>query len=284
MSGEEQAVKMNETVQSNEETKKKPKTKFILNIVLYVFLGILLVFDGFALYSKMNMKGKNGTMNFFGNEVRLVLTGSMNGTDEFYEQHPEFKVKRIRVHDAVYVKTAPAADAKQEKIDKFYSKIVIGDILTFIDQLHGNKIVSHRIVSIKIKVNPETGGNIYKFTMLGDHPDAHDDTPQPAASDGGTIIGKVTGTNRVLGNVLYALVGQKIILVCTVIIPCGVFALIEIIKIIFILSQSRREKVLVANQKKITEKDDELERLRMELERLKSGKNESIEESKEDKQ
>lgn len=40
------------------------------------------------------MKSESGAMNFFGHETRIVLTGSMEGSDEFYNEHPEYEIKR----------------------------------------------------------------------------------------------------------------------------------------------------------------------------------------------
>lgn len=255
------------------EVAKKSKGKLALNIVLYVFLGLLLVFDGFALYSKISMKGANGTMSFFGHETRIVLTGSMVGTDEFYASHPEYEIKRIEIHDAVFVKTAPAADASQSKIDEFYKDITVGDILTFIDQTHNSLVVSHRIIDVQKLTNPVTHGTVYYYTLLGDNPKAQDDEPQHVSSDSGLILGQVTGSSKFLGRFLYAFVGNKLVVILTVIVPCGVFAIYEIVKIIIVVNKTRAEKALADNQKAMSEKDDELERLRNELEEMKKKNN-----------
>ena len=261
------------------EKKKKSKVGFILNIVLYVFLGALLVFDGIVLYSKFNMKSADGTVNFFGREVRIVLTNSMVGTDEFYKEHPDYKIKRIDPHDAVYVQTAPPADTKdQSKIDNFYKNIKVGDILTFIDTKHNDVTNTHRIIEVSTRTNPKTGGTIYDFKMLGDAPAAQKDKVQDASSDDGKVLGKVTGVNKSLGNFLYTFVENKLLVVFTVILPCAIFATAEIVKIILYVNRSHKEKLLLEKQQAISERDEELEKLRKELEELKIGENDSKEE------
>ena len=222
------------------------------------------------------MKGENGAMNFFGHETRIVLTGSMAGEDQVYIDHPEYEIKKINVHDAVFINTVPTEEEKQKE---FYENIKVGDVLSFIYQKGGNVVVTHRIMKI------EQNEYHYIFTMRGDNPKGdniiydNDQYTQTIYSDRGEILGKVVGVNGFLGNLLYVISSNKVLLILIVIVPSGLFALYEIGRIVFIVYMNKKEKQLALINKEQIEQLDELEKLRQEVKELKEkqggDKNES---------
>ena len=264
-----------------EKTKTIKILKKVGSVASYVLIALLLLIDIFALYSKFSMQGKEGGMNFFGREVRLVLTGSMDGSDEFYEmeENKDLEIKRIEQNDAVFVETVPYED--EAKSNEFYSSLKVGDILTFYFQLGTNIPVTHRIIKI---TDHET---YYTYELRGDNPSGDQQVSkysptQVVNSDSGLVIGKVTGKSSFLGRVLYAFVEHKVVLALVVIVPSAIFMCYEIGKIIYYIylnKKSKKEeetKILEETKQKETdealkEKDDELKRLKEELERLKKG-------------
>lgn len=247
--------------------------KIALNVIFYTFLGVLLAFDIFALVSKLTMKSETGAMNFFGHETRIVLTGSMEGNEQLYIDHPEYEIKRINVHDAVFIDTVPSDENKQQE---FFNSIKVGDVLTFIYQRGGNVVVTHRVINIE-----DTGHNL-KYTLRGDNPTGdnlvhdNDQYTQEVYSDRGEIIGKVTGTNTFLGNVLYGLAGNKLVLIFLVVVPSGLLALYELGKVFFAIYMNKKEKQLAIIQQEHQTDLDELEKLKQELERLKKQQTDSL--------
>lgn len=247
--------------------KKNHRTlKLVIDIVIYTLLGIFIAFSVFALVSKFTMKSENGAMNFFGHETRIVLTGSMEGSDEFYNEHPDYQIKRINTRDAVFIDTVPT---NEEDSNAFYHNIKEGDVLTFIYQNAGNVVVTHRVIAIK-----EDAHHIV-FTLRGDNPSGdqivykNDNRTQEVASDSGLIIGKVTGVNTFLGNLLYTLSSNKIVLVLLVIVPCGTIAIYEVGKVVYYIYKNKHEQQLVILKEEDKNKDEELARLKEELEKMK---------------
>ena len=256
--------------EKKEQKKERKKLSLVLNIVIYTVLGLILVFDVFALITKIQMGSEKGAANFFGYEARIVLTGSMDGDDSFYKEHPEYEIKRISVHDAVFVNTVPKDEEKQES---YFANIKVGDVLTFIYQKAGNVVVTHRVISI------EKNAYHYVYTLRGDNPSGdkivydNDDRTQKVASDTGLIIGKVTGVSTFLGNTLYVLSSNKLVLIFIVVVPSALLTFYEIGKIIYVIKTGKKEKQLAALEANQKEKDDELERLKAELARMKNEAN-----------
>jgi len=248
------------------KTKNKKGLKITLNVFLYTILALLLAFDIFALVSKLSMKSETGAMNFFGHETRIVLSGSMEGNEEIYKAHPEYQIKRINVRDAVFIDTVPQDEEKQKE---FYHSIKVGDVLTFIYQKGGNVVVTHRVMKI------EENEHHIKFTLRGDNPKGdnlvydNDQYLQYVYSDTGEIIGKVTGTNAFLGNLLYGLSSNKLVLIFVVIVPASLLALYEVGKIIFAIYMNKKEKQLALINEEKGNQLNEIELLKKEVERLK---------------
>lgn len=266
----------------NKETVKEPLWKKIVNIISYVFMGLLIVFDVVVLSAKVNMKSPDGGLNFFGTEIRLVQTGSMTGSDELYNANPDWEIKRIDVNDAVFVKLAPDVSSDAQVLEDYYGSFKLGDVMTFYFQMGTNIPVTHRIIDIQ-----KTAYN-YKFTLMGDNPTGDQTVSkysptQVVYSDSGLVIGKVTGVNKFMGNFLAAFVGNKVVLALVVIVPCGILMIYEIGKIVYYLIKNKQEAQREQDELKAKEKEEEhkkelesqeneLAKLRAELEKLKGEK------------
>ena len=121
------------------------KTKQILNILLYVLLGVVFVICALVTVSSINRK--DGVSNVFGYTTMTVQTDSMQGT--------------INKGDLIVGKLIGEKD---------YDKLEVGDIITFYIVIDGERIIdTHRIHEIK-----EIMGETF-YQTKGDNVDAIDD-------------------------------------------------------------------------------------------------------------
>ncbi|MCR5506172.1 MAG: hypothetical protein K6F07_04170 [Bacilli bacterium] len=244
--------------------------KRILNAFYYVFMGALLTLDVFLIIGRVN-SSKNGVSNFFGTQLYTVLTGSMEGSDEFYAEHPEFEIKKMPISSAVFVKNAPqpilggedeaTKIKKQQALTNYYTNVKVGDVMTFVFQSNKNYIVTHRVIEIK-----ENSG-VFTITLRGDNPSGDqkvtkNSPTQTVTSDSGLVIGKVTGINVGLGKFIVNYLQNGVAFGCTVLIPAGLILIYEVIKIVLIFMDERKEKLLKEHKEASDAKDLELEELR----------------------
>ena len=258
---------------------KTSRSRKALNIVIYVMLGLLLVFDVFLLIGRAN-SSSNGASNFFGTEVYTVLTGSMEGSDQFYAEHPEYEIKSCPIDSALFVKRAPTPideqddqntkENKKAALESFYGQLKVGDVLTFFFQSNRSNIVTHRIIKI------EKSDEVYRFTLRGDNPTGDktitaSSPTQSVSSDSGLVIGKVTGVNVPLGKFLVHVIQNKIVFGCLVLIPCGVMVLYEMGRIIYVLHSSKAQEVAEKRKEEEREKDALIRELRAKVEKLQAS-------------
>ena len=254
----------------------KSKFRRALSITGYIFLFLLLILDVLLIIGKLN-SSSNGVSNFFGTEIYTVLTGSMEGSDEFYAEHPEYTIKSCPVDSAIFVKRAPEpihdGDSedlkitKQAAIDDYYSQLEVGDVLTFVYQHGRSFIITHRIIDIQV-----TDG-VYYFTLRGDNPTGDktitaSSPTQQVQSDSGLVIGKVTAVNVPLGNFIVHFLNNKVAFGLTILIPAGALFIYEIIRIVLLLTEDKREKKTLELQAKEEEKNALIEELRKKVEAL----------------
>lgn len=288
--------KSEEASETKEKMTGKAVVKQILNILGCVVIAFLLVIDVFAIISRFQIgstekeKATSGGMSLFGYETRLVISGSMSGSDEFYagEEFKTFEhqdIKRIPVKSAIFIQRKDLSS--EENLNKWMNALVTGDVITFIN--HGTAdVITHRIVGIN---KDATTGNVISFIAQGDDPNqdtssARGQMKQTVMVD--WVIGKVTGQSEFLGNVLFLITEKKIVLILVVIVPSSLLMLYEIGKVIYYVwkdKQEDKDKEAIAQQEKqeeehqsaMKEKEDELAALKAELERMKKEqmKNES---------
>lgn len=240
-----------------EATKKKSKVRRILGIVEWSLIGALLIFDIFIITMRFSSSA-NGVTNFFGNEVYIVQTGSMEGSADYYAQHPNWKIKDCPIDSAVFVKTAPPTISenddvftianKQAAIDAYYSNIHAGDVLTFYYQVGKTVIVTHRVTE-EPRVFLGQYGNVYEFTLMGDNPKGDQvvspySPTQKVNSSTGWVIGKVDSVNVGLGKFIVNFIQNKTLIGVLIIAPAAVMFLYEVGKIILLLVKDRQDRTL----------------------------------------
>jgi hypothetical protein len=235
----------NETTLQNKNvvasTSKSKAWSVVRNIFFYLALLFILVFAGFSIYGRLN----GGTLRFGDDEVRIVLTGSMDGEPTSY------RIPTIKTGSAVLIEDVPGDETAAAT---FYEKLAVGDVLTFIDYLpNGSSVlVSHRIIAISESSNPTT----YLYTLKGDA----DSGLQSVSSAEGLVVGQVTSVSYPWGVFLTFLSGQWGLLIL-VILPSCLICAYEIGKII----------VLVRGTKKATS-DARIQELEAQVQSLKEEK------------
>lgn len=240
--------------------------KKIVKIASWVFLYVILAFGVLAvLFTLTAKKSDYGAAEIFGYQFFTVESESM-------EKNPncdvsEYKIKSIPLHSLVFVELKPQnAEERQE----WYASLKVGDVLSFRYNYTRPVTVTHRIVSIE---ENSTGG--YLIELKGDNaPGSANQSTQKinTALDGEStnyIIGKVRGQSRFLGALLFA-IRQPLGLTFIVIVPCIIIILLEILRIISVLGEDKRKRLLEEQQSK----DDEIERLKKRVAELEGASNE----------
>lgn len=237
---------MENVTKVKEEGKQTNKIKKTLDVIFYVVLALLLILASFALASRFT-KGRIGNSQYL-----VVISSSMDG-----EEQIEYDIKTIPVKSLVKVELV--------QNDNFYSELKKGDVITFNYLPLNNNTITHRIVEDPVLLDDGT----YKYVVKGD---AVDTDTQTLYSDGrtGEIIGKVTFVSLPLGQI-YFFTSSKVGTVVLVILPCSAVCIFEIAKIIYVLSESRREKKERLFNEEKDKKDKEIEELKRQLEEAKKG-------------
>lgn len=222
--------------------RKGAKKALSVTVGIFVALFLLLAAMSLAVTIFYSVKGEDATL--FGVQLRIVLSGSME---------PE-----IDEGELIAVKVPGDSDKT------FYEELEVGDVLSFYYIKPDDRVrvvVTHKIVVIE-KVS--TG---YRYTMQGV---AVDDDTQIITSGSGDIIGKVVWHSKFLGGFV-RFVRSKAGIVFCMIIPALAVAVYESIRIAGLVREGRAEKA-AERKKTAQEKDEEIETLRREIERLKKGR------------
>ena len=240
--------------------KIKKAGNIALNVVLYIFLAICIFTVVITMLSK---KEPDGAAEIFGYQMRVVTSESMSKSE--YTDVSEYEIKDIPLRSMVFIKVMPDDPAK---VDDWYRGLKAGDVLTF-RYVYGTQVtITHRITSITEK---ETGGFIIE--LAGDNKSADNgqlyqtiDTSIPNNTN--YVIGKVTATAYLFGVVMSFLM-QPIGMVLLIIVPCFIIILLEVLKIVKVLSSERKK--LEAEQ--TAKREEELEALRRRVAELEKEKN-----------
>ncbi len=217
----------------------------VLNIIFYIFLVIFFCLALVSVSTRIT-KGKYGNTQFL-----VVVSASMDG-----EKQEDYDIKTIPVKSLIGVDLV-----KEGKEDEFYSSLKKGDVLTFNYVSFNNETITHRIVEDPVK--DENG--VYKYVLRGDA--VEEDQTQILYSDGrsGEIIGKVKFVNLPLGQ-MYFFISSKLGTILLVILPCSLVAIIEIVKVIYLVTDNRQKRKDEKLKKEREEKDKEIEELKRQLE------------------
>ncbi len=225
----------------------------ITSVVLtYFFLSVCLVTLMILLFGK---KDTDGTSELFGYQMRVVVSPSMESCDA--TDISKFQIKSIPKNSMVFIETVPDSASVA---DEWYSRLRVGDVLTFRYVYTSQVTITHRITSIKAK---EGGG--YLIDLAGDNKNADSeklyqtiDTSLEQSPN--YVIGKVVYQSVLLG-MFMSMLKSPLGLIFIVIIPCFIIILLEILKIWGIYSTKKRKQEL----DEIKKKELELEELRQRL-------------------
>ncbi len=177
-------------------------TKVTIVVAIVLIVGVV----GYAAHI-------NGdSLDFSKTEVRVVITGSMDGEPR------DYPISTIPLESLVVIHRVDGPG--------FYSSLKVGDVLTF-DYTHPasgeNMVVTHRIIGIA-----EADG-VYTYTLKGDSiaDDPMNGSVQVVTSDSGDVIGEVVGVSTLLGKLIVFLstwTGK----ICLVLIPCAILIVSEL--------------------------------------------------------
>ena len=236
---------------SNLKAKKAAKT--VVNVLLVAFLALCI----FGLVSSIVMKKNNeGAAKIFGYQMLVVITDSMGKCE--VTDVSDFEIGSIPQGSLIFVQSVPD---DQKKAEEWYDDLEVGDVLTFRYVYSQQITITHRITKIE-----EKQGGGYIISLAGDNVNTENqgqlyqviDTSETNTPN--YIMGKVTGQSRVLGFAITVL-KEPLGMVFTIIIPCFIIIILEIIKIYNVLSEEKKKQAQSAAESK----DNELAELRKRL-------------------
>lgn len=187
-----------------------------------------------------------GSFDFSDTQVRIVISGSMDG-----EPREQYDIETIPVKSMVFISEVPTTEPARSH---FYQSLEVGDVLTF-DYTHPvsheHMVVTHRIVDI------QSSGAGYTFTLAGDsiRDDPTNSSTQTVTSWSGDVIGEVTGVAPWLG-ALTVFISTTIGKVVLVLIPCIILIASETRNIVRILrGKDDGEQTVEDGSDAVTEED-----------------------------
>ena len=238
--------------------KVKKILKIGANVLTYAFL-VLCIFTLFIAVS--SKKDSDGAATVFGKQSRIIRSDSMAKSE--FTDVSDYKIKSIPIKSLIIVETVPKAEAKREA---WFSKLKVGDVLTFRYVFVSQETVTHRITEIQPK---EGGGYIIKLQGDNATSESGAGTQTIDTSDlesPNYVIGKVTGQSRALGVLVYAL-KTPVGIICIVILPCLIIIGLEIVRIIGVLQENKRKQA----QEEAEKKESEIEELKRQLAALQTA-------------
>ncbi len=222
----------------------------LFGIFLWTFLLLALLSLVLTLVSR---KDEDGTAEIFGYEMRIVTSDSMAACEE--TDVSAYEIGSIPIRSMVFVTLVP-----EENTDAWYRSLRVGDVLTIRYVYTHQVTITHRITSISEK---ETGG--FVISLAGDNKSGSTeqlyqtiDTSVPNSMN--YVIGKVTHHSYLLG-FLVSIMKTPLGIIFTVILPCLIIILREILRIIGILQADRSRQLAEVE----ASKDAELASLRARL-------------------
>lgn len=281
-------------VEQKTENKKETVWKKVLNISLDVLFALFVLLGVFLISANVSANKNNGTIVLFNNQLRIIETGSMAENKNYTkEEYKSFKIKNLPIETLISIDDI--TKKSHEKRDAFYATLKRGDVLTFKYPVSGlTSVVTHRITKVEqlgdrnfysddytqlLYTRPN-----YKITLKGDAVEGEGgglyqiiETARDEEDPTTYVIGKVTWASLPAGKMTKFTTSKWGIMVF-VIIPCGVLLAYEVNKIAFVIVRERKAK---KDQKKLSEKDEEIEELRKKLAELES-KSKKEEETKEE--
>ena len=225
------------------------------NVLLYLFLAIC-IFTVFV--TMLSKKDSDGAAEVFGYQMRVVASDSMAKSE--YTDVSAYKIKSIPIRSMVFVETMPDDPAQ---VNDWYRSLQVGDVLTFRYVYTTQVTITHRVTSITEK---PTGGFVIELAgdnKLSDNSQLYQTIDTSIPNNTNYVIGKVTGQAYLLG-LLMSFLMQPIGIIFLIILPCLIIIMLEIAKIVKVLSSEKREREKAAAD----QKEEELMALRSRLAQL----------------
>ena len=183
-------------------------------------------------------KAKTGQVEIFDHILMNVDSDSMEECDQ--TDVSAYEIKSIPLRSMVVVEMVPK---DSDSANALYADLKVGDVLTFQYVYYDKLIITHRITSIE--PDPEFGG--YIIQLEGDNKNSESGvmTQEIRTADRTSmnyVIGKVVRQNFLFG-FFVSVLKEPIGVVLAIIVPCFMFIMIEIIKVvnaIHIVGESNR--------------------------------------------
>ncbi len=235
----------------------------LLNILLYLFIGVCVFSLIITLFSK---KDPDGASEIFGYQMRIVTSDSMAKCE--LTDVSDYDIKDIPIRSMVFVELVPEDEAAA---NEWYSSLKVGDVLTFKYVYTHQVTITHRITSITEK---DSG---YIIELAGDNKNADSDQlyqiiDTSVPNNTNYVVGKVSGTSFLLGFIV-SLLKTPLGIIFIIIVPCIIIIALEILKIVSAYSAERKKR----DQEELIKKESELEELRRRLAELEENNKESNE-------
>lgn len=138
------------------KSKLTPKQQKILDIVVTV-VQVVIIIIAITISAIVIANPISSSAEVSSGSIKLlpVLSDSMNGSDAFYEAHPDWKKSSFKTGDLVIA----------GKVNDNLA-LKVGDIVTFVDDVAGSKqLVTHRIVEV---IDVENDGKADTYIVRGD--------------------------------------------------------------------------------------------------------------------
>ncbi len=209
--------------------KVKKTFKILLEVFIYLFLALCVFIVILTVTAK---KSQDGAMQFFGKQVRIVVSDSMAECER--TDVSEYEIKSIPVKSMVFIELAPE---KQDKKEQWYSNLKVGDVVIF-SYVYGSPVtLTHRIIN---KIEKDGG---YIFVLKGDNQSENSleqiiDTSIVDSEN--YIFGKVTGQSYNLGALALGL-KSPVVIICIVIVPCLVITSFEIMRVVTVIKSDKKQ-------------------------------------------
>ena len=239
---------------------KKRIISIITSVVMYVFIAICVFAVFVVIFSR---RGDDGAVDLFGHQMRLVISNSMEKCDQ--TDVSGYEIKDIPLNSMVLIELVPE-DPRDAKA--WYDSLEEGDVLTFKYLYSRQMTITHRLD----KKEPKDGG--YILHLIGDNKNSDQklleqkiDTTDDRSTAIDYVIGKVVAVNYPLG-IFITLLKQPIGMLLTVILPCVIIIVLEVMRILGVVNEDKQKKI--DEQKR--QQDDriaDLERMIAELQRAK---------------
>lgn len=255
---------MSDSIEVSRSEAKPPLGKRILRIALtvvqYFFIALCILAVIIVIVGKKD--ANDGAITVFGHQMRTVLTGSMEKSEQ--TDISGFEIKSIPRKAMVFIETVPEDPAEAKA---WYDGLREGDVLTFRYVYSTSEVITHRIVDREAV----EGGWI--ITLEGDNNTAEYGGDQQKIN---TTTDRAVATNYVIGKVVHvspvfgwfiSCVKEPLGMALIIILPCLLIIALEAVKIVRVVGEEKRRRLGEEHK----EKDDRIAELERQIAELSKG-------------